>query len=738
MKLTAAQVDLLQVSTERPQPITIRRDGLGRPVNPLVLMAEWGGSVSLTTRWLTDVTKPIGGRRQAMILSSRPVRSQRITMVADTKEKATAMQAAMLDYATYSGAPVPIYCDAVKVDSVDLIGGVIYGNFARRRFFAGGRCIFVAPIDKADQFSVSSFYATISEVGANYLKVELDPASFRLITSSDYVMPCFDCELVVDSQIEMKTDSVHVISVRWNELEGLNCLPGLWPAVSPSDGSIVSPIAQVIDNKPVWPFEPNWADPVVANPTREVDTDESGRGTVLEARGPAFLKFTMTVCGYDRERVWSVLRFFDAMRGRAGVFWFVHPSRPWKTSGLTSTSVQVSASGNPSSFAEHYKKVAFIRQDKTIEIRSISFVTYQGGSFDVQFSPALPDTNFIDAQPVYLASFDSDSLEEVWANDEVVPSMSFTINEEKDYGTVSIGTTMGYQEGFPGIYAIQNPSFLVRAGIGHTWDNARSYVWPANNHRVFDWADISYGPSRSNTPPRVMKRMSSIPPLYCGLFRFFDSNINNGQSALASPVMSMNHLYDNNVQDGDKHIWGSQGFTMFLCFTPHEVLGASDKLLFRVQAGGAGIRFYYDRAGQTGAACHQIGILEPGSGIWRSANLTIPIADKLTACCLTIRVDNNENKTRVWLNGSNALASSLLASLQVPPPGSIYSDEWFSAFYVNQLMSSGFIMQAFGKYGSVSFLSCYPRPLSLEEIKTMQVVLSNQYKIPIGATSLYA
>lgn len=739
MKLTATQVDLLQMVQERPEPIPLRRDLLDRPINPFFFKPDWGSQVSLTTRWLSDVTKPLGGRRQAMILASRPVRSMSVSLVADTKEKASALLASLLEFSTYSGCPVPLFCDLAQVQSVDVIGGVVYGDFSRRRFFAGGRCVFMSSREQADQNAVSAMFATVLEVGPKSMRIAIDQAAFRAISESDLVFPCFDAEVVTESSIEMKTDSVHIATVRWNELEGSSTLPALWPAISPDDGSLASPLAQVIDNKPVFPFEIDWGSSPTAQPDRDIDTDQGSRGAVIEAKGEAFLRFDFSLMGYDRPRSWRILRFFDCMRGRGGAFWLVHPSRPWPKANLSLSSFSIPASGNADAFSRHFKRAAFIRQDGTIEIRSLAPASYQSGNFEVGFSPALPDNDFVDVQPVYICTFDSDSLEETWATDSVIPSMRFTAVEQKDYGTVSIGLGLGYREGSSGIYAIQDCTFMARAGLNNTYDFAKSYVWPCNNHRVFDWGDIAYGPSRDRSPARVKKSLSGIPPVYSGLFRFFDPNLNNGQPAISSPVMEMPHLTNAQVLDGDRHIWGANGFTLFVSLTPHELpgsSGAADKLLFRVQAGSAGIRCFYDRAGQAGAARHQIGIRQGGT--WVNADFVETFKDQLTACCLAVRVDNNEGKCRVWLNGTQALSSALTAVLAVPQPTDVYSNEWFSAFFVNQLLSSGFVLNGFGLHGSVSFLACYSRPLSLEEMKTMHVFVSNQFKTPFGNFSFYA
>lgn len=727
MKITATQLDLLVQSPERPEPVPLRRDLLGKPICPMIETPDWSQSVSLTTRWLTDVTKSISGKRQAMVLSSRPVRSQTVQIVADTKQKASELLLALLDFSTYSGNPVPLFCDGAEVK--DMASNTAFGDFSLRRFFPGGRVVFIG----------HSFYsyATVLEVGPTQMRFELDPSEFAMPPAGCYVFPCMDAELVTDSSVSMKTDSVHVASITWNELEGISCLPAIWPAISPEDGSNALPIAQVIDNKPVFNLEPDWSEAPEVSIDRDLSTDAGSRGAVIETKGDAFLTFSFSLMGYDRKRSWQILRWFDLMRARAGVFWLVHPSKPWPTAtALTTTGFSLPSLGPEEVIAKHAKRAAFIRSDGTIEIRSIASVT--GFSFLLE-SP-LSDTNFVDVQPVYLVAFNEDAITENWATDSVIPSISLSASEQREHGVVSFVSSMGYREGFPGLYGIPDLSFLLRAGVEcYSLDGKPCHPWPSNTFGVHEWRSIATGPKRQPIAAQPNKRLtslnSSVPGTLSSLARFPAQENNNGQSFVFSPNFVISHLFDAGVEEGDKHLWSSAGFTVFLALTPQEQApSAVDLELFHINAGNVGIRFFYDRAGQSGAARHALQVRSTGT--WNTAPLTQRIDDKETACCLAIQVDNTSAKARVWLNGVQALASSL--SCVLPVPSSPYDwGRFFSALDTGLPLTSGRLRQAFGKWGSVSMLACFSRPLDATEMNTVLKMFSDSFKTPASTITLY-
>lgn len=732
MKITATQLDLLVQSIERPEPVPLRRNLLGAPICPMISTADWSQSVSLTSRWLTDVTKPIGGKRQAMVLSSRPVRSQTISVVVDSKQKASELLLALLEFSTYSGNPVPLFCDGALVASVNGLLSTAQGTFTHRRFFPGGRILFLG--------LSAHTYATVVEVGPSELRYEVDSGATRLPEAGDYVFPCMDSELVTDSSISARTDSVHVASVTWNELEGISCLPAIWPSISPDDGSNALPIAQVIDNKPVFNLEPDWSESPEIGISREFSTDAGSRGGVIETKGDAFLTFSFSLMGYERSRTWKILRWFDLMRGRAGSFWLIHPSKPWApASSISTSSFTLPSFGSSLSAIRHVRRAAFIRASGEVEIRSISAVSDVGG-LSFSLSTPLPDTDFVDIQPVYLVSFDSDAITETWATDTVVPSISLSMTEQPEHGVVSFVSSMGYREGFPGLYGIPGMSFLIRAGVEcYSADGRPSSVWPSNNFVAYEWRDLSTGPKRSFERVGVQKKLISLntalAPL-SALCRFPANESNNGQAVVFSPNYTIPHLFDPLIQEGDKHLWGPDGFTIFLAITPQEHLpSATDLELFHINAAGVGIRFFYDRAGQSGAARHALQVRSAGT--WNTLPLTVAIDDKETSCCLAIHIDNLAAKARVWLNGTKAAAASL--SCVLPVPSAVYDfGRFFSAYDTGLPVSSSRLQQGFLKWGAVSMVTCFSRPLDEAEMNLVLKSMSDSFKTPANPITFYA
>ncbi len=165
MKLTATEIDVLTLATEKPEPIPLPLSVAGLPVNPMLWPADWSVQVSLQTRWQTDITKPFqGGRTEAQILASRPSRKLRISMVGATKAECHAMIQTCLEHSTVFGAPVPIYPDAVSLQSVagqDPNNTYIYGDFRYRRFFEGGRVVFMPGRVDPNQRALSAVFGTI-------------------------------------------------------------------------------------------------------------------------------------------------------------------------------------------------------------------------------------------------------------------------------------------------------------------------------------------------------------------------------------------------------------------------------------------------------------------------------------------------------------------------------------------------------------------------------------------------
>jgi hypothetical protein len=238
LRITASEIDSLVKVSERPEPIPLPLGAGLVPINPMVFPADWGFGCSLTTRWMTDVTRSVDRRKvEKWAQSTRPARAQEITVVGASREEAFAMQMASMDMTTRLGSPVPIYPDMAEISSVS--GSTVveaFGDFRFRRFFPGGRVCFMPNIVKPAAQVNSVVFGTLLEIAPGYMKVQMIAEAMRTITTSDIVMPCMDVELIEKASGLSITDAVYQLTLSWNELEGASSLPPSWPFIASLPG----------------------------------------------------------------------------------------------------------------------------------------------------------------------------------------------------------------------------------------------------------------------------------------------------------------------------------------------------------------------------------------------------------------------------------------------------------------------------------------------------------------------
>lgn len=761
MKLTATEIDVLTLATEKPEPIPLPLSVAGLPVNPMLWPADWSVQVSLQTRWQTDITKPFqGGRTEAQILASRPSRKLRISMVGATKAECHAMIQTCLEHSTVFGAPVPIYPDAVSLQSVvgqDPNNTYIYGDFRYRRFFEGGRVVFMPGRVDPNQRALSAVFGTILEISPGHLKVSVPSNAKRALRADDLAIPCMDVELSASSDVEMLTDGVCRVSMEWIEVDGSSSLPATWPEISVEDPSLALPLCQVVDGLPLFPFPLNWADGVQASPSREIDSDEAGRSTVQEPIGGAYMTFDVNVMGYDRPSSWRALRFFDAMRGRAGAFWFIDPQEPWEMQSVVSTSAcTIAPVGNATALGRHFKRAAFRRASGEVVIRTIASVLDQTTAFRLNIVPPLPDTSFVSVAPVYSCRFSSDSLEETWDTNAVLPSIRFSLEEQRDFGGVAYVGTLGHTEGFPGLYSIPGLSFLARAGAECFGADGRPAMpWPARSNQVRYWKDISQGPARTTTRRRLDRALVLSPPQTnpTDLIRFPVQYQNNGQWTIKDPTfvlpfqiglgLDIGAAPDPQILIGDRHLWSTAGWTLFLAYTPQPLPGGTgtlDRRLFRILGSNIQVRIDFDRAGVSGASRQRLYLDDGAGGGVVSIPLSLPIADYLTSCFLTLRADSTLTRFHVWVNGRQALGAAAGGAL--PMPSSYTASEWFQCFDSAQVQSnptnSAYVASTFGARGCANLMASFNRPLTIGEINTVHNIIATMYRCQVSPSVLYA
>lgn len=738
-KITALEFESLVLSTEVPTPIPLQTAS-GLPINPMTMPADWGAAINIRTRWQTDVTTPSrSNRTERWSLASRPARSMRVTLTGMEKDEANTMLQAAARHTNYHGAPVPIYPDAVPVFGSD--GLAVFGDFRWRRFFRGGRVVVFPTTPSVSKSSNEVFYAILTSISHDRAVLDAAP---RTITSDDTIVPCIDAEIMDDISGTAETDSLWACDMEWSEVEGGCSLPAIWPAVVPGNSEVLSPFCQIVDNLAVFPFEPNWANGVDINVSRDIDSNPLGRSLLKTPSGSTYHTFSMTLMGYTRERAWLILRFFDAMRGRAGSFYFVHPLRPFRPwtalVQIGGARAYIQPVGDKVSVLSFLSRVAFFRADGTIVTRRVVSITDAGDYFSLLLDTALPDTDFVDVQPIFVCSFSSDEIEETWATTAVATEIPVTLVENPDPGTVSDPSLTGllYPVVLPAFLSIPGLDLLLRAGAGMVDATGKgSTTWPGNS-TVSKWRDVSAGPNRQNRAVQATKemlRVNSRP----NLVRFPGPWENNKQPCVVCPNFTLDYQLTAETPTSQRSLWGPDGWTLCVCFTPtSRPTTNTDTFLVNIKE-GANTRFALYNDVSAGAWAARSGIsIANASGTVISRQFTVDHRTFDAAVYITIRVDATH--VRAWINGQQAFSSAQALT------GGIYvatqdftTSEWFSGFDLGYAAPTQTILRsAFGDAGCANLVASYKRALDESELDELHVIVSDMYRSSFNPVTLYA
>ncbi len=737
-RITAVEVESLALSVEAPEPVPLPTS-FGVPVNPLTMPADWSQGVVLRTRWLSDVTRPHGSNRTERVsLTSRPSRTLEVHLQGMDRDEANALLHAAFSHAGMHGVPVPLYCDMVRVSSAD--GLVISGDFRFRRFFRGGRVAVMRYSAAVVKSSDEVFYATIQTVSPSSLTIDAAP---RDIVEGDLVIPCIDVEAVGEATGLSHTDALWGVDMTWEEVEGANTLPGLWPSAI-GDATILEPVCTVVDGRAVFPFEPDWKSGLTIDVLREKESSPQGRGSVPEVEGLPYHRFQLDLMGYNRKRTWDILRFFDAMRGRTGSFWLIHPLRPWQA---YSTLVPVSGLsmaylkpvGDVETLRRYFRRAAFFRADGSFVIREINDYTDSGDHFTVYLATALPDASFVSVQPIMACNFDSDEISEEWSTDTVVPSIRLAIVENPSPGDVDHPSLLAlqHQTQYPSFLSIDGMNLILRAGAGCSReDGTPCTAWPGPAQISF-WEDISDGPDRQNRQVRVRRVLEADADSI--LVRFPGPWENNKQHAIIEPSFSYVTQLSAETPASQRPLWSETGWTMCLCFTPDATLRSPqiDRYLARIEE-AAGLRFALLCDRVSGANRSAVKVAR-ADGTVMTADLSLDYRALKSAVYLTVRIDNAAGTCRVWLNGQQALVSPLAISGGIYRATNNYTlSSWFGGLTRGVVSgNSSVIRQAFGKVGCANLIVSYDRPLDVDELNAVHLLVSDMFRTTYNAASLY-
>jgi hypothetical protein len=374
--------------------------------------------------------------------------------------------------------------------------------------------------------------------------------------------------------------------------------------------------------------------------------------------------------------------------------------------------------------------------------RDVVVVADVGGHFAILVSPALPDENFVDVQPIFVCSFDSDEIEESWATNEIVPALSVTIVENPSPGDVEATNQQGF------LFPVSNHAFqsvpglnlLLRAGSGcYSPSGSPCSAWPGNS-LVSGWFDESSGPARNSQQGRAVKHLQALSASpWPSLIRFPSTFDNNKQTSILAAGFYLEHQLLASTPPLQRPLWSASGWTLFLCFSPITAnqVPQSDRDLVRIaDATGSCFRFLIDTDPARGAVPNR-SIVEIRDGSGSLFGLSMDALNYRTfpgPLIVCVRVDTH---VRVWMNGIPAMLSAYPLPAGMTQSVDYTVSSWFTGISNPVVASSSSIRAAWGAQGCANLVASYNRPLTLDETNTVNKTISDLFRAGTGTIAFY-
>lgn len=544
---------------------------LALPSVPAALLQKnWADSCLLNSAWLDDVTRASSLAEDRRALSDRPRRVMKARLTALDRADQLKLFMAAQRWLSQRGS-VPVYCDHSRVTQ-DSTGTSLFCSTKYRRFYVGGRVIVHAWTAKNRPTAVQ--YNTILEIRDD--RLILGASLSGTVPKGSRVYPAMDAEIALDVQATPSGDRALDATVTFTEVVGPSALPASCQGNPPG--------AQYYSSKPILDVPPNWGATLELGLTRSGRAYEQGRGRVVAVEGarPQF-QHTLTLTSLSRQAAWKVLQFFDAMKGRTRPFWLVQPETLFEPIAVTTTYVEVSASGNYADLNTYLDYVAIVKRDGTILIRGIASTTDSGSFWRITFDSAIPSTTLGEIRKctgAFLVRMARSELAQEWVTDTAC-EVKIDVVELLDESTVAVaGITDSPSTVAPD--TIPNLTLWVDAGknvfhddliIGAPTDRNRPCEpYPDFSSTAHFWDDV-----RQETDHLSFPILAAGRPYLFGnsggikVVQFANTDLNKGRRALQRQA-SANYW---SVVRGGKTSWGPLGYTLFICARTPKTAGAT-------------------------------------------------------------------------------------------------------------------------------------------------------------------
>lgn len=322
---------------------------------------------------------------------------------------------------------VPLYCDQA-ITTAASSGGTINCPTAYRRFQVG-QLVAIHEVGNGGR-ATNVQYRTISAVAADSITVSV--ALTGTYPTGSRVYPVIVAEVALEQQVSFPTDQVCSVAASFVEVLGATALAALRDGADYPDAYSTAVVDGGDTDHPIFNPPHNWSNAFEAGMLRPGEVFEQGNGRVVHARGTRpLMRWSVSLLFGSRAEAWDFLGFFDAARGRTGVFWFPFPADPWLSKTYATGYVEIEPDGNIEDLQELISHFAVVYTNGTVAVRAIDSVALQGGNWRITPTEALPAGTLDGVSrivPCILARFEQDAIVEEWVTEEVMRT-SFSVRE---------------------------------------------------------------------------------------------------------------------------------------------------------------------------------------------------------------------------------------------------------------------------------------------------------------------
>lgn len=395
---------------------------------------NWANPFELTSTWPTKLGSANTESEKRSISTGKPNRTMRYSIQSTTLSESQRVRNTLMRMG-YSRTAETVYSDYATLDSPSS-GAVLSCDTTLRRLYAGARVFIGAPFSGSTSFSQSE-YQIINSITDSSITLESSPSVVYPIGSR--VFPVIECDLWAESSARQIGGGKLATTVLASEIPGGSALP---PSANPGDSIGFG----TYGGYPI--FDPGFNRNIEWRATddgwkRDSTSSQVGQGRIYNLWGiRPRMRSSRSVAAYTREDAWSLIQFWDMVRGPTFPFFAPTPFPLLEPRAITTTTIDVTSVGElVLTYATPYIAVVKRQGDSAAaRIRPISSVTRSMGVDTITVSDPF-DAMTIDevayVVPAALMRFENQDFTERWKNARSLSAI-FNLIELLSEQTVSL------------------------------------------------------------------------------------------------------------------------------------------------------------------------------------------------------------------------------------------------------------------------------------------------------------